>query len=117
MWDDVLLIAGVVLLALPALVLGFRGLFRHRGYNADVPGDRASVVVIVTLRLINLVVVAALSALVLVSCIGALVKDVDLHQLVYVFFVLDLLLAALALLTYGRPDRRRVRRRAIPAAR
>jgi hypothetical protein len=116
-WDDVLLIAGVVLLALPALVLGCRGLFRHRGYNAEVPGDRSTVVVIVTLRLVNLVLVLALSAIVLVSCVGALVKDVDLHGMVYVFFVLDLLLAALALLTYGRPDRRRVRRRATPAAR
>ena len=36
----------------------------------------------------------ALSAVVLVVAIGALIKDVDLHGLVYVFFVLDLLLAA-----------------------
>ena len=59
----------------------------------------------------------ALSAVMLVSTIGALIKGVELHGLVYVFFVLDLLLALLIVLTFGRRDRRPARRRASPAAR
>ena len=117
MWDDALLIAGVVLAALPALVLGARGLFRHRGYVTGDPNDRASVVIMVTLRTVVLLFMLALSAITLVSCIGALIKDVELHGMVYVFFVLDLLLAALVLLTFGRTEKRPVRRRASPAAR
>ena len=42
-----------------------------------------------------LLLVFALSAVILVSAIGALIRDVELHGLVYVFFVLDLLLAPL----------------------
>ena len=51
------------------------------------------------------------------STIGAPIKDVELHGLVYVFFALDLLLALLIVLSFGRRDRRPVRRRATPAAR
>jgi hypothetical protein len=112
-----LVLAGVVLVALPALVLGARGAFRRPGYSADLPSDRASVVVLVTLRLLTLLLMFALSGITIVSAVGALIKDVELHGLVYVFFVLDLLLAALVLLTFGRLDRRPVRRRATPAAR
>jgi hypothetical protein len=116
-WDEALLIAGVVLAALPALVLGARGLFRHRGYVTGDPNDRASVVVMVTLRAVVLLFMLALSGITLVSCIGAWAKDVELHGMVYVFFVLDLLLAALVLLTFGRTEKRPARRRASPAAR
>ena len=116
MWDEALLIAGVVLFPLPALALGARGLFRHRGYVTGDPNDRASVVVLVTLRMLVLLLLA-LSGITLVSCIGAWVKDVELHGLVYVFFTLDLLLAALVLLTFGRPERRPARRRGTPARR
>ncbi|MGY2004574.1 hypothetical protein [Blastococcus sp. SYSU DS1024] len=117
MWVPSLLTAGVVLLALPALLLGLRGLFRHRGYNALHPGDRAPVLVIVVVRAVLLLLLLAASALVLVSTIGAMLADVELHRMVYVLFVLDLLLAALVLLTFGRRDRRRARPRATPAAR
>ncbi|RBY75605.1 hypothetical protein DQ239_16110 [Blastococcus sp. TF02-09] len=117
MWDEALLIAGVVLFPLPALVLGARGLFRHRGYVTGDPGDRASVIVLVALRTLVLLLLLALSAITLVSCVGAWAKDVELHGLVYVFFTLDLLLAALVLLTFGRSEQRPARRRATPARR
>lgn len=116
-WDDALLIAGVLLAPLPALVLGARGLFRHRGYVTGDPNDRASVVVMVTLRAVVLLFLLALSAITLISCIGAWIKAVELHGMVYVFFVLALLLAALVLLTFGRGEQRPARRRATPAAR
>ena len=113
-----LMVAGVVLVALPALWLGARGLRRRPGYDPSDPADRASFVVLVVLRLITLVLVLALSAAVLLSAIGALVKGIELVPvLVYIFFVLDLLLAALVLLTFGRRDRRPARRRATPARR
>jgi hypothetical protein len=112
-----LVIAGVVLLPLPALVLGARGLLRRRGYSASEPSDRASLILLITFRALTLLLVFALSALTLVSAGGALLKDVELHPAVYVFFVLDLLLAALILLTFGRRESRPVRRRASPAAR
>ena len=117
MWDDVLLIAGVVLVALPAIVLGARGMFRHRGYVTNDPDDRASVIVMVTLRALVLLAMLALSAITLVACVGALNKDVELHGMVYAFFTLDLLLAILVLVTFGRNDRRPARRRASPARR
>ena len=111
------MIAGVVVLPLPALVLGTRGLFRRPGYSPDMPGDRASIILLISLRFLTLLLVLALSALTLLSGIGALLKGVELHRLVYVFFVLDLLLATLVVLTFGRRDRRSGRRRATPAAR
>jgi hypothetical protein len=112
-----LVLAAVVLVALPALVLGARGAFRRPGYSADLPSDRASVIVLVTLRLLTLLLMVALSAITLLATVGAMIKDVELHGLVYVFCILDLLLAALVLLTFGRRDRRPRRRRASPAAR
>ncbi|WP_346622274.1 hypothetical protein [Blastococcus montanus] len=117
MWVPSLLIAGVVLLALPAVVLGCRGLFRHRGYSAAEPGDRGSVAVIVALRLLLILLLVTVSAVVLLSTVGALVVDVELHGMVYVLFALDLLLAALVLVTFGRRERRPARRRATPARR
>jgi hypothetical protein len=113
----VLLIAGVVLLPVPAFWLGLRGLRRRSGFSASDTGDRASVIVIITLRALTLLMVFALSAVVLVSCVGALIKDVEMPDLVLVFFVLDLLLATLILLTFGRRDRRPARRRGTPARR
>jgi hypothetical protein len=109
-----LLIAGVAVLPLPALVLGVRGAGRRRGLSTD---DRASFVLLVVLRVLTLLLVFALSAVTLLSAIGALVRDLDLPSLVYTFFVLDLLLGALILLTFGRRDRRPARRPATPAAR
>lgn len=112
-----LVIASVVVLPLPALVLGARGLLRRRGYSPAEPGDRASLVLLITFRAVTLLLVFALSALVLVSSIGALIKGVELHGAVYVFCALDLLLAALVLLTFGRREPRPARRRASPAGR
>ncbi len=112
-----LMVAGVVLVALPALVLGGKGLFRHRGYNAAEPGDRASVVTIVLLRALLLLLLLVVSAVVLLSTIGAMVVGVELHGMVYVLFTLDLLMAALVLLTFGRREPRPARRRATPARR
>ena len=112
-----LVLAGVLLVALPALVLGARGSLRRPGYDADLPSDRASVIVLVTLRLLTLLLMFALSGITLLATIGAMIKNVELHGLVYVFCVLDLLLAALVLLTFGRLARRPVRRRASPAVR
>ncbi len=111
------MIAGVVLAALPALVLGARGMFRHRGYVTGDPNDRASVVIMVTLRALVLLFLLALSGITLLSCVGAWIKGVELHGMVYVFFTLDLLLAALVLLSFGRNEKRPTRRRASPAAR
>ncbi|NEK59203.1 hypothetical protein GCU56_15155 [Geodermatophilus sabuli] len=112
------MIAGVVLLALPALALGIGGLRRRTGhFSNDVGADRASLVLLVSIRALTLLLVFALSTAVLVSAIGALVRDLEMPRLVSVFFVLDLLLAVLVLLTFGRRDRRRVRRRATPAGR
>jgi hypothetical protein len=109
-----LLVAGVVVLPLPALVVGVRGVGQRRGLSID---DRASFAVLVVLRVVTLLLVFALSAVVLLSAIGAMVRDLDLPTLVYTFFVLDLLLAALIVLTFGRRDRRRARRPASPAPR
>jgi hypothetical protein len=112
-----LVIAGVVVLPLPALAVGARGVFRRPGYSPDLPGDRVSIIVLVTLRMLTLLLVLALSGITLLSAIGALIKGVPLHGLVYVFCVLDLLLGTLVVLTFGRRDRRRARRRVTPAAR
>lgn len=111
------MIAGVLLVALPSLWLGVRGIPGRPGYDASDPADRASFVVLVVLRVLTLVLVLALSAAVLVSAVGALVRRVDMPLLVLLFFVLDLLLSALVLLTFGRRDRRPARRRASPARR
>jgi len=114
---NLLLAAGVVLFPIPALVLGARGLLKRPGFNPDEPADRASYIVVVVLRCLLLLLVLALSAVILVSTIGASVRHVQLHGLVYVFFALDVLLALVIVFSFGRRDRRRVRRRATPAAR
>ena len=114
---QLLVAAGVVVLPLPALALGARGLLRRPGFSHDERADRVSFALLVTLRTLVLLLVFALSAVTLVSVVGALIKDVPLHGLVYVFFVLDLLLAVLIVLTFGRRERRPARRRASPAAR
>jgi hypothetical protein len=111
---DVLLVAGVVVLPLPALVMGVRGVGHRQGQSI---ADRASFAVLVVLRVLALVLVFVLSGVVLLSAIGAMIRDLELPALVYTFFVLDLLLAALIMLTFGRPDRRRARRPASPAPR
>jgi hypothetical protein len=113
-----LMVAGVVLVALPALVLGARGMLGRAGhYSSDQAADRLSLALLVGLRLITLLLVLALSALTLLAAIGAMIKSVDMPSLVSVFFILDLLLASLILLTFGRRIRRPARRRANPAAR
>ena len=112
------MVAGVVLVALPALALGGRGLTRRAGhYSSDLAADRASLALVVAVRLVTLMLVLALSVVTLLSAVGALIRGVTMPNLVSVFFVLDLLLASLVLLTFGRRDRRPARRRANPAAR
>ena len=112
-----LVAAGVLLVPLPALVLGARGLLEQPGYSPDEPADRVSHFLVVTLRGLVLLLVFALSVVTLVSAVGAAIRDVELHGLVYVFCVLDLLLALLVLLSFGRRARRPVRRRGTPAPR
>ena len=114
---NLLIAAGVVLFPIPALVMGARGVLKRPGFNPDEPADRASYIVVVVLRCLLLLLVLALSAVILVSTIGASVRHVQLHGLVYVFFALDVLLALVIVFSFGRRDRRRVRRRATPAAR
>src|SRR5688500_17669939 len=64
-----LMIAGVVLVALPALWLGIGSVGRRSGYSSADPADRASLVVLVVLRVLTLLLVFLLSAVVLVSAI------------------------------------------------
>jgi type IV secretory pathway VirB3-like protein len=112
-----LVAVGVLVFPVPALVLGARGLRKRPGYSFDEPADRVSYVLLVALRAMVLFLVLALSAVLLVSTIGAAVVDVPLHGMVYVLFVLDVLLALLVVLSFGRRARRPVRRRVSPAAR
>jgi hypothetical protein len=115
---ELLMIAGVLAVAVPALVGGVRGLRLRSGhYSSDVTADRISLVLLVTGRLLTLLLVGALSLVVLVSAVGAVVQDLEMPGLVSVFFVLDLLLAASIVLTFGRRARRPVRRRATPGDR
>ena len=67
----VLVAAVVVLFPLPALVLGARGLVKRPGYSPDEPADRASYILVVGLRALVLLLVFALSAVVLISSVGA----------------------------------------------
>ncbi|MFD2093610.1 hypothetical protein [Blastococcus deserti] len=117
MLGKLLVAAGVLVFPVPALVLGARGLLERPGYDPDEPADRASYVLVVALRGLVLLLVAALSVVVLVSTIGAAVVGVVLHGMVYVFFALDVLLSLLIVVSFGRRARRPVRRRASPAAR
>jgi hypothetical protein len=114
---DVLIAVGVVLFPLPSLMMGASGLLKRPGYNTDEPADRLSYGLVVLGRGLTLLLVLALSAVILVSTIGAAIKHVELHGLVYVFFGLDVVLALTIVLTFGRRGPRRVRRRASPAPR
>jgi hypothetical protein len=114
---NLLVAAGVVAFPVPALVMGARGFLRRPGYHPDEPADRLSHVLVVCARGLALLLLCLLSALVLVSTIGATIKDVQLHGLVYIFFGLDVLLALVVVLSFGRRDRRPVHRRVTPAAR
>jgi hypothetical protein len=113
---EVLMVVGVLLLPLPALILGARGLLRRTGRaSIDERTDRVELVLLVTGRLISLLLLFALSGITLLACVGGLVKGLTVPSLVYVFFVADLLVATLVVLTFGRSDRRRARRPASPA--
>ena len=115
---ELLMIVGVLVSAVPAVVRGALGLRQRSGhYSSDVTADRISLVLLVGGRLMTLLLLGGLSLVVLVSAVGAILRDLRMPGLVSVFFVLDLLVAVLVVLTFGRRDRRRVRRRATPAAR
>jgi hypothetical protein len=114
---QLLVVVGVLVFPLPALYLGARNLLKRPGYSVDEPSDRASFLMLVSLRALTCLLVFALSLVTLVSAVGALIQGVELHGLVYVFFVLDVLLALLIVLSFGRRERRPVRRRATPAPR
>ena len=114
---QLLVVVGVLVFPLPALYLGARNLLKRPGYSVDEPSDRASFLMLVSLRTLTWLLVFALSLVTLVSAVGALIQGVELHGLVYVFFVLDVLLALLIVLSFGRRERRPVRRRATPAPR
>jgi hypothetical protein len=115
---EVLMVVGVVVLPLPALVLGARGLLRRTGRaSIDERTDRAELVLLVLGRLVALLLLSALSAITLLACIGGLLKGVRVPSLVYVFFLADLLVATLVVLTFGRRGQQPARRRASPAPR
>lgn len=107
----------VLVVPLPALALGARGLTRRPGYSVDEPADRVSYVLLVGLRALVLLLVLALSAVVLLSAVGAAIAGVALHGMVYVLLGLDVLLALFVVLSFGRRVRRPARRRASPATR
>ena len=112
------MVVGVLVLPLPALVLGSRRLLWRNGRaSTDERADRVDLVLVVLGRLIGLVLLFALSGITLLSCIGGLVQDVRVPSLVYVFFVADLLVATLVVLSSGRLGRRPGRRPASPARR
>jgi uncharacterized Tic20 family protein len=112
-----LVVAAVLALPVPALVLGARGLLRRSGYSSVDARDRTPFALLVTLRLFMLLLLLVLSALTLVAAVGAMIRDWELPSMVYVLGTLDLLVATLVVLTFGRRDRRPARRRATPAAR
>ena len=112
------MIVGVVVLPLPAFVLGARGLLRRSGRaSMDDRTDRGELALLVAGRLIALLLLFAFSGITLLASIGGLVKALAVPSLVYVFFVADLLVATMVVLTFGRLDRRPARRRASPARR
>jgi len=112
------MVAGVVLLPLPALALGSAGV-RHRSGRSSLHErtDRVELALLVLGRALALLLLLALSGVTLLACIGGLVRDRVLPSLVHVFFVADLLVAVLVLLTSGRRGRRPARRSASPARR
>ncbi len=112
------MIVGVLVLPLPALVLGARRLLVRVGHTStDDRADRFEFALLVTGRVIGLLMLLALSGITLLACIGGLVRGLRVPSLVYVFFVADLLVATLVVLTVGRRDQRPTRRRASPARR
>jgi hypothetical protein len=114
---EVLMVVGVLVLPLPALALGAGGLLRRNGHGTEVRADRIEFALLLTGRLLALLLLFLLSAVTLLSCIGGLIKGLTVPSLVYVFFVADLLIAVLVVLTFGRRDPRRARRPATPARR
>jgi hypothetical protein len=115
---EVLMIVGVVLLPLPALALGCLRLLSRTGRaSMDDRTDRLEFALVVAGRLIGLLLLFALSGITLLSCIGGIIKDLRVPSLVYVFFVADLLVASLVVLTVGRRGPQPARRRGNPARR
>ena len=109
---------GVVLFPLPALVLGAMGLLQRTGRaSIDERTDRVELALLVFGRFLTLLLLFALSGITLLASIGGLVKGLAVPSLVYVFFVADLLVATLVVLTVGRLRERPARRRATPARR
>ena len=112
------MVAAVLALPLPALVLGAARVRRRTGRSSiHERTDRVELTLLVLGRLLALLLLLALSGITLLACIGGLVRDRTLPSLVYVFFVADLLVGVLVLLTFGRRGRRPARRRASPARR
>ena len=110
--------AGVLLLPVPALVLGAARVRRRIGRSSiHERTDRVELALLVLGRLLALLLLFSLSAVTLLACVGGLVRDRALPSLVYVFFAADLLVAALVMLTFGRRGRRPARRAASPAPR
>jgi hypothetical protein len=114
---EVLMTIAVLAVPVPALVIGARGLLRRTGRPIATRADRTEFGLIVAGRALGLLLLFALSGITLLSCIGGLVKGVDVPSLVYVFCVADLLIGVLVLLTVGPRARRPVRRPATPAPR
>ena len=111
------MVAGVVALPLPALAVGStRVRWRTGRSSLHERTDRVEYALLVLGRALGLLLLLALSAVTLLACIGGLVRDRTLPSLVYVFFVADLLVAVLVLLTAGR-GRPPARRSASPARR
>jgi hypothetical protein len=115
---EAVMVAGVLLLPVPALVLGVRRV-RDRPERSSLSErvDRVELALLVLGRLLGLLLLLVLSGVTLLACIGGLVRDRTLPSLVYVFFAADLLVAALLLLISGRRGRRPARRSASPARR
>jgi hypothetical protein len=115
---EVLMIVGVAVFPLPALALGARRLLARSGRaSIDERTDRAELVLLVVGRLVALLLLFVLSGITLLACVGALIRDLAVPSLVYVFFVADLLVATLVVLTFGRRGPRPARRPASPAPR
>ena len=110
------MIVGVVVFPLPALLLGALRLFRRSGRaSIDERTDRIELAVLVAGRLIALLLLFALSGVTLLASVGGLIKHLTVPSLVYVFFLADLLVATLVVLTFGRLGWRPRRRSASPA--
>ena len=115
---EVLMIVGVVVFPLPALLLGALRLFRRSGRaSIDERTDRIELALLVLGRLIALLLLFALSGITLLASVGGLIKHLTVPSLVYVFFLADLLVATLVVLTFGRLGWRPRRRSASPARR